>query len=319
VAAIDIAIEPAAPRIRARAWLPLAVGAAIIAVLLLRFGPGPFVEAFRRLDGWALLAAITAAAGSTVCAAYRWRVVAAGLGVPVGLGRAVRAYYGSQFLNATLPGGVLGDVHRGLRQGSHGQPLGRSLRAVAWERTLGQAVQVLLTLTVLVAVPSPLRPPPVVAIALAVAAGLLAVAVLLFARRRRNRPDLLTRAARTVAADWRGIRSQPKALRRIAIASAGAVGGHVALLLLAARSVAPHLAVGAALPLALAVLLIGALPVNVAGWGPREGAAAWAFGSAGLGAAQGLSISVLYGVLALIGTLPGAVLLVRRQRAGRHA
>lgn len=319
MAAIDIALGAASARTGARVWLPLSVGTAIIAVLLLRFGPAPFVDAFRRLDGWALTAAIAVAAGSTVCAAYRWRVVAAGLGVPVGWGRAVRAYYASQFLNATLPGGVLGDVHRGLRQGRQGQPIGRSLRAVAWERALGQTVQVLLTVAVLAAVPSPLRPPLPVAIAVMAAAGLLVAAVLLLARRRHHHRGGTSRAARTVAADWRGIRCQQMALPRIGIASAGAVCGHVAVFLLAARSVAPHLAVGMLLPLALAVLLIAALPVNVAGWGPREGAAAWAFGWAGLGAAQGLSISVLYGVLALVGSLPGAVLLVWQQRGGRDA
>jgi hypothetical protein len=108
-------------------------------------------------------------------------------------------------------------------------------------------------------------------------------------------------------------------LPRIGIASVGAACGHLTVFLLAARSVAPHLAIGMLVPVALLVLVIGALPVNIAGWGPREGAAAWAFGSAGLGAAQGLSVSVLFGVLALVGTLPGAVLLARRERGGRHA
>ncbi|HET8591438.1 MAG TPA: lysylphosphatidylglycerol synthase transmembrane domain-containing protein, partial [Nakamurella sp.] len=165
--AIDVAVATPPPATRARAWLPVAVGASIIAVLLLRFGPEPFVDAFRRLDAWTLAAAAAVAAASTVCAAYRWHVVAAGLRVPVGMGAAVRAYYMSQFLNATLPGGILGDVHRGLRQRRHGYPLGRSLRAVAWERTLGQLAQVLLTVAVLAALPSPLRPPAVVGLLLA--------------------------------------------------------------------------------------------------------------------------------------------------------
>ena len=65
------------------------------------------------------------------------------------------------------------------------------------------------------------------------------------------------------------------------------------------------------LPLALVVLLAAAIPLNVAGWGPREGAAAWAFAAAGLGAAQGTTVAVVYGVLALVATLPGAVLLTR--------
>jgi bacteriorhodopsin len=59
------------------------------------------------------------------------------------------------------------------------------------------------------------------------------------------------------------------------------------------------------------VLVAAAIPLNVAGWGPREGVAAWAFASAGLGAAQGATVAVLYGVLALVAVLPGGVLLTR--------
>ncbi|HEY6574592.1 MAG TPA: dihydrofolate reductase family protein, partial [Mycobacterium sp.] len=71
-----------------------------------------------------------------------------------------------------------------------------------------------------------------------------------------------------------------------------------------------ELPVGRLLPLALVVLLASAVPANIAGWGPREGAAAWAFGAVGLSAAQGVTVAVVYGVLALVATLPGAVILV---------
>jgi hypothetical protein len=53
-----------------------------------------------------------------------------------------------------------------------------------------------------------------------------------------------------------------------------------------------------------------AVPINIGGWGPREGVAAWAFAVAGLGADQGVATSVVYGVMAIVATLPGAVVLV---------
>ena len=49
---------------------------------------------------------------------------------------------------------------------------------------------------------------------------------------------------------------------------------------------------------------------NVGGWGPREGGAAWAFGAAGLGAALGVATAVVYGVMVLVASLPGALVLV---------
>jgi hypothetical protein len=70
------------------------------------------------------------------------------------------------------------------------------------------------------------------------------------------------------------------------------------------------------LPLALLVLVAMGIPANVAGWGPREGVAAWVFGAAGLGAEAGVATAVVYGVMVLVASLPGVAVLV----AGRsHA
>jgi hypothetical protein len=73
------------------------------------------------------------------------------------------------------------------------------------------------------------------------------------------------------------------------------------------------------LPLALGVLLASAIPLNIAGWGPREGAAAWVFASAGLGAAAGLEVAVVYGVMSLVATFPGALVLFGGRRSARPA
>jgi hypothetical protein len=88
------------------------------------------------------------------------------------------------------------------------------------------------------------------------------------------------------------------------------------MFVLAARTAGVPVPVEQLLPPALVALLAMSLPLNLAGWGPREGATAWAFANAGLGAGQGVTVAVLYGVLALAAGLPGAaVLLARRSRA----
>ena len=60
------------------------------------------------------------------------------------------------------------------------------------------------------------------------------------------------------------------------------------------------------------------IPLSIGGWGLREGAAAWAFAAAGLGAATGVTVATLYAVLMLAAVAPGAGLLlgdaVRRRR-----
>ncbi len=147
------------------------VGPALtLAVLVWRLGTGPFLDGVRTVDGRALAAAAGIAVLTTVCCAWRWKIVAGGLGVDLSLPAAVAAYYRSQFLNVTLPGGVVGDVHRGVSHGRDVRDVGRGLRAVAWERSAGQVVQVVLTVVVLLALPSPVRSSmPLVAIAVVVA------------------------------------------------------------------------------------------------------------------------------------------------------
>ena len=138
-------------------WVRSALAAVTLAVLVWRLGTGPFLDGLRTVDGTALAAGAAIGAVTTVCAAWRWRVVAGGLGVELPLATAVAAYYRSLFLNVTLPGGVVGDVHRGISHGRNTSDVGRGLRAVAWERSAGQAVQVVLTVAVLLVAPSPVR------------------------------------------------------------------------------------------------------------------------------------------------------------------
>src|SRR3954447_13157050 len=151
-------------------WGRFAASGAIFAVLIWRLGTGPFVDGIRTVDGGALAAAAALGAVTTVCCAWRWTIVARGLGTELSLASAVPAYYRSLFLNVTLPGGIVGDVHRGVSHGRDVTDVGRALRAVGWERLAGQVVQVVLTLVVLLALPSPVQSSmPLVAIAVVVA------------------------------------------------------------------------------------------------------------------------------------------------------
>jgi glycosyltransferase 2 family protein len=259
------------------AWARLAGAAGTLGVLIWRLGTGPFVDGLRTVDGRALGAAAGIAALTTVCCAWRWTIVAGGLGVDLPLRAAVAAYYRSQFLNLTLPGGVVGDVHRGVRHG---------LRAVVFERCAGQVVQVVVTVVVLLALPSPvhaLMTPATIAVAVAL------IGVVLVARARTA---LGARA-------WLGI----------AFASALVVAGHALTFLIAARTAGVSAPASQILPLALLVLVAAVLP-SVGGWGPREGATAWVFGAAGLGAQLGVETAVVYGVMVLTASLPGAAVLV---------
>ena len=296
------------------------VGAAVtLAVVVWRLGEGPFLDGVRSVDGRALAAAVAIGLLTTICCAWRWTIVARGLGVRLSLPAAVAAYYRSLFLNLTLPGGVVGDVHRGVSHGRDVDDVGRGLRAVAWERAAGQVVQVVITIAVLLALPSPVRSSvPLVAIALA---GAVIGAVLVSRVRPHGGRSRWARLRDAVAGDIRDGLLTRRALPAIVLTSAIVVIGHAVTFLIAARTAGTTAPAARVLPLALLAMMAMVLP-SVAGWGPREGATAWVFGAAGLGAGQGVATAVVYGVMVLAASLPGAAVLVavwlRRTRPPRR-
>jgi glycosyltransferase 2 family protein len=289
---------------------------AVLAAVTWRLGSGPFLDGVRAINGGALAAAAVIFFLTTCCAAWRWRIVASGLGVDVAPGAAVAAYYRCLFLNLTLPGGVAGDVHRGVSHGRDVKDVGHALRAVVWERTAGQVVQVVLTVSVLFVLPSPLRSAmPFVAAALAAIA--VVVALVLRGKPHAGRSRWV-RARNAVVSDIRGGLLHKKALPAIVLLSTVAVLGHALTFLIAAHAVGVSAPVSRLLPLAFISMMAMALP-NIGGWGPREGITAWTFSAASLGAGRGAATTVAYGVMVLVASLPGGLVLVAEWLSRRRA
>ncbi|RZQ61222.1 lysylphosphatidylglycerol synthase transmembrane domain-containing protein [Amycolatopsis suaedae] len=291
-------------------WVRPLLAVGILAALVWRLGTDAVADGLAAVDVRSVTAAVGIGLVTTVASAWRWRVVARGLGLSLPLWTAVADYYRGLLLNAVLPAGVLGDVHRAVDHGRRCGDLGRGVRAVVFERFAGQAVLVAAAVAVLVA-----RPLPGVAVDGTVAAmvvtamvagcGLAAVAS---ARVRR--------VARTTWADARAGLLSAYALPRVTLASAAVLAGHLALFVVAARAAGVAAPVGHLVALALPALLVMAVPVSIGGWGPREAFLAVAFGATGLGAGQGLTTAVVYGVLALAAAAPGVLVLSRRPQHG---
>ena len=289
--------------------LRLVVGVAVLGAVLWRTGTGPFVAGFRSLDLWTLTLGAALAVPATVACAWRWHLVARELGVGVEMAPAVASCYRSQFLNTTLPGGIVGDVHRGVRHGLDAGDSARGLRAVVWERLAGQVVQAVIAVVVLLLLPSPVRSSVPATLAL-LAAGVLAAALVLRQVPPTGRTSSVARMLAAVRADVRCGLLVRRAWPGVAVASTVAVACHLATYLVAARAVGVTTPVLELLPLALLVLVAAGLPLNIAGWGPREGAAAWSFAAAGIGADLGVATAVAYGAIVVVATLPGAVVLM---------
>jgi uncharacterized membrane protein YbhN (UPF0104 family) len=336
---LRMAVEPgsatasgnaAAPTVPARARRVLAsrrvrvavrtlAGVTVLVAIAFRVGAGPFLHGLLSLDGTAMALAVMLFAGATAAAAWRWTIIARRLGASLSWPAAVGMYYRSQLVNTVLPGGVVGDVQRAVDHGraserDGGTGVAAAARAVAIERALGQAVQVVLSIAVLAVVGVEFEN----VLLAALGAGLAVVAVTgttaaLGSSRVRS---ALRREVRELRAGLGTLRVGVQAV----VASVVVYGCHLALFAVAATAVGAAVPPDRLLALATVVLLAAAIPFNVGGWGPREGAAGWAFAIAGFGAAAGVSAATLYGVLALIAIAPGALAawlapLVTRRRS----
>jgi glycosyltransferase 2 family protein len=185
-----------------------------------------------------------------------------------------------------LPAGVLGDVHRAVAHGVH---------AVVVERSAGQLVVVAAALLAVAAGPSLGGLTGYLLIGVGVMTIALLVGWLLL---RKDRRAALGGAVPSVL----GL-------------SVAALVGHVTLFVVAAHAAGVTASPAELVPLLIIALLAMGLPINVAGWGPREGATAVLFGAAGLGSGAGLSTSIAYGVLSLVASLPGVFMLRRKAQA----
>ena len=267
--------------------------------------------------GWVLLA-FTISVMQVAVLAWRWRFTAGCLGVDLSYTTAWREYYLSIFLNQVLPGGVVGDVSRAWRQARVQtrlrEPGGPAVRAVIFERLSAQAVMTTVGVVSLLALPVTVnRGSRLVLFGASAVAVLIVIAMVVWIRRQSSVQSL----AGQVLADLDSAHLSGAVFAAQLVSAAIVVGTYLATYVTAARAVGIDTQLSVLLPLVAPVLMTMLIPVTVAGWGLREGAAAVLWGAVGLTAADGVLVSVAYGLLVLIGTLPGALFLMNHSSTSR--
>ena len=241
-----------------------------------------------------------------VVSAWRWRFTARRLGIELPFFVALREYYLAMFLNQVIPGGVVGDVSRAWRHTLALPPeasSGPAVRAVIIERASGQvAMAIVATLSV---VSLPLDQTAAWGWT-ALAAGAATVGSWFWVRGYSpNERSFIGRF-------WQDARLALFARQAFPAQFASSVVVVTTYLLtyvIAARAIGIATPTFVLLPLVAPVLLTMLVPVTIAGWGVRESAAAVLWGVVGLTAVDGVAISVAYGLLVLLSTIPGGVVL----------
>ncbi len=297
---------------RVRRLVRICAGIVALVGTIATVGARPFIHGVTSISWLSITAGVVLTAVATASAVWRWRIVAVRLGLELSWRGAIAAYYRSQFVNTVLPGGVVGDVHRAFRHGKRSGGVALAARAVAAERIAGQLVQFALVALVLslLGLSSPLR---ALAWIVGGATGLVAVAVGIIAASGRGR-RLLRREVELLSPVFGNLGRSAQVIA----SSILVVASHATLFVVACVVTGVHAPLSELVALALIALTAGALPINLGGWGPREGAAGFAFAAVGLGVSAGVAASTTFGVLATIAVLPGAgVLVVNRIDAAR--
>ena len=231
---------------------------------------------------------------------------------------AVREYYLATFLNQVLPGGVMGDVNRAWRHSLDSGERLASAHAVMIERMSGQLVMIAVALSLGVWLVW-YRYGMLEALseygerALLLLAGLTATVVLVTSiwQRAKDYVHTMRRDLRKALLEWPAVGVQ-------LVSSAGVVASYLAVFSLLALGAGywsdPHMAL-VLTSLCSLLLLVMAIPVTVAGWGVREGAAALLWPMAGMPAEQGVALSVGYGLAVLLSSLPGVLFVFTRRQS----
>ena len=299
---------------RVFAWCRVLASVVLLAGLFAWIRPADLLGMLDTLSlPWVLLA-FSIAAPQLLLSAWRWRLTAGFLGIALPFRHALREYCLGNLLNQILPGGVAGDVSRAWRHARNTDSSREAWHAVLIERAAGQGVLLACALLALPFSPE-IRSVVRSALATGTSAGLAAVAAVLLAGAliaRRFTPAL-GRLARDFA---RSVLARAALLRQLAL-SLALLGSYVAVYLCCARALGVDTPAFTLVPLVFWVLVAMALPLSLAGWGVREGAAAALWLLAGMPAAEGVAISLLYGTVVLLSALAAACLLLAAGQAGK--
>ena len=267
---------------------------------------GPRVmEQLLGLEPVYVLAALIITIPQVGLSAWRWHFTASRLGLHLPFQKAFSEYYLATFLNQVLPGGMLGDAARAWRHGrSETTGFGAAARAVILERTSGQIALFSIVLAAAVFEPEAFS-------AMIGAVGpwgfvlvAAAAAVLLAVRNSRWRDHL-----GIFLSDCRRVFSGRSGFIQL-LSSVCVVATYLTVYGLAGRAVGVELSAGTLMTVVPIILFSMVLPVSISGWGVREVVAVAFASSAGLTPDMAVAVSVAYGLIVLVSSLPGLFILL---------
>ena len=263
------------------------------------------------LSGATLLIAAALMASQGVVLGWRWHRIVQRLGGRLPAGQAIRWVYIGLFFNQALPTSVGGDVVRVHYLSRAGSAPGLAFASVAIERGTGVALMAVMATLCLPAVWGVMGPHSA-RLALALTGPGIVAALVLLAFGSGLLPGWLPSAvAMPLAAFAKGLRqfiACPLALAEISVLGLASTLAALWAAYLLGHELGIELPFAAYVTLATGAVLMSVLPISLGGWGVRESVMVALFGSVGVAPERALALSLVWGVLPLLVSLPGGVL-----------
>ncbi len=286
----------------------IALSVAALWWILHLLNPAQLREAFSRFDAATIAAAAAFFVVQALVMGWRWHRIVRLLGGPLSPWRAIKWVFVGLFFNQALPSSVGGDVVRVWLLHRDGAPRGVAFASVVAERGTGVVIVGLLVSLCMPAVWGGMNGAALRYTLLAIGPALL-LALLGVAFQGHRMASVVPGAAGSALASLAGALRQvvlrPAAALELGLLGAlSALAGYGAAWLLGQR-----LGIEAGLPVYVVLVggavLLGVLPISLGGWGVREVGMVALFGSIGVRAEDALALSIAYGVLPLVVSLPG--------------
>ncbi|MCW5212148.1 flippase-like domain-containing protein [Desulfobulbus sp. TB] len=295
--------------------LKLSFTTILLVIIFRSIHPQEVLEAVTTVSSLHLLAALLTQLASFTIAAYRWQLIVQRLGFQASFVFYLGSYFKGAFCNQGLPTSIGGD---GVRIYDSSKVTGSTEDAffgVFIDRIIGLSGLLLLNIGALL-LNHTLLPPkvyyPLLLILIALVTGLL----LLFFLRKFSFFTVgkyLGFLGRLSACYFQVYSSPPALFSQLGLSLLVHLFSMSTFFFLG-HGVGLHFSAQVYLVMVPPVILLTLLPISLAGWGVREGAMVAFFLLIGAEKSQVLTFSLLYGLILLIASLPGVLVLMRKKQ-----
>lgn len=274
------------------------------------------IEILTKSHGGTILIALLFQLGSTYVAAYRWRLIMRLLVFNESVSYYVKSYFKASFFNQVLPSSIGGDAVRIIDLTQKDYDKKDAFYGVFVDRVVGLVGLLVLNLLATVIFFGTFDKEFSILIILITLGGITGFTLLFHLEKitflaNYKGLDLFHRLAKRLNKLYA---DRTLLYKHITIS----VGVHLLTVLAIyalALSIDFHMPFQIFLIAIPPVFLLTIIPISLAGWGIREGAMVGVFMLAGADETKVLAMSIIYGILLIIASFPGAFFWVKSKRA----